>query len=258
MYRFRLRVIVLEQGRKIGMTLRHSLRKMLWKIGYDVSPFRPDTNPLARRRRLIEEYAIDIVLDVGANTGQYAMELRNDLKFRGDIVSFEPLSSAFKQLERNARSDHRWRTLNCALGDTEGTTEINISNNSYSSSILDMLPKHVESAPDSVYGGRETIVIRKLDSIFESICAPDSKIYLKMDVQGFESKVIKGAENALRRIGTVQLEMSLAPLYEGEFQFGEMHDLMLAKGYHLVSLEPGFSDKGTGQMLQVDGIYRRR
>ena len=239
------------------MTIRHGLRKLLWKAGYEITRFRPDSSPLARRKRLLEAYGIDTVLDVGANTGQYATELRHDLNFEGRIVSFEPLTTAFAALERNARGDPLWETVNCALGDTDGSMDIHIAENSYSSSILDMLPAHIKSAPDSRYTGRERIVVKRLDSIIDSLCAPHGKLYLKVDVQGFESRVLAGAVACLPRIDTIQLEMSLTPLYEGERSFGEMHQFLLEKGYQLVSVEPGFSDAETGRLLQVDGIYRR-
>lgn len=80
---------------------------------------------------------------------------------------------------------------------------------------------------------------------------------MKLDVQGFEHKVIKGAESCLQHIDTVQMEMSLIPLYEGELLFNEKINLMLKKGYKLVALENGFSDPVSGQVLQVDGIFHR-
>jgi hypothetical protein len=82
-------------------------------------------------------------------------------------------------------------------------------------------------------------------------------VYLKIDTQGFESKVIAGAEQVLSRIDTIQLEMSLVPLYEGELLFDEMCRLMMNKGYSLVSAEAGFSDETSGQLLQMDGIFHR-
>ena len=239
------------------MTLKHEIRKVIRRVGYDISSYRPDTHHLARRQHLLRRYDIDTVLDVGANTGQYAIELREDLKFAGNIVSFEPMGAEFKVLQQKARRDRKWKTFNYALGDEDGMSEINVAGNSYSSSMLEMLPAHVKAAPDSVYVGQEKIVVRKLDSMIDSVCSVDDNIYLKMDVQGFERRVLLGAEQSLRRIRTIQLEMSLRPLYEGELPFGEMHGVLLAKGFQLVSLEQGFADVETGHLLQIDGVYRR-
>ena len=105
--------------------------------------------------------------------------------------------------------------------------------------------------------GRELTEIRTLDSMIGEICSIEDNIYLKIDTQGFESKVLKGAEHSLAQIGTIQLEMSLVPLYQDELLFGDLNSLLNGKGYALVSIEPGFCDKNTGQLFQVDGIYHR-
>jgi len=205
----------------------------------------------------LEHYSIDTVLDVGANRGQFAQELRNDLGYKRRIVSFEPLSSAFELLKASAEGVQGWEIFNIALGDSDETQEINIAGNSYSSSLLDMLPSHVESAPESKYIGSEMIEVKCLDSIFDDLCKPTNKIYMKIDTQGFESQVLKGAEKSLARIDTIQMEMSLVPLYEGQLLFNEMCMLMSEEGYSLVAIETGFSDPNSGQLLQVDGIFHR-
>ena len=205
----------------------------------------------------MESYGIDVILDVGANTGQFAQQMRTDLGYSGRIVSFEPLSSEFEQLSKNAKRDQKWEVINCGLGEADSTMEINIAGNSGSSSLLKMLPAHIKAAPESGYVARELIKIKSLDSIIDNLCMKNDNIYLKIDTQGYESKVIKGAEASLARIGSIHLEMSLTPLYEEEMLFGEMHTLLSEKGYCLVSIETGFSNPITGQLLQVDGIYHR-
>ena len=80
---------------------------------------------------------------------------------------------------------------------------------------------------------------------------------MKIDTQGFEEKVIKGAENSLRFIDIIQIEMSLTPLYRGEILLPEMYALLRKKGYEMVSIEQGFSDSRSGVLLQVDGIFSR-
>jgi FkbM family methyltransferase len=239
------------------MGLKHEFRRMLWKIGYDITRFNPASNSFARRRKLLESYGIDVILDVGANTGQFAQQMRTDLGYSGRIVSFEPLSSEFEQLSKNAKRDQKWEVINCGLGEADSTMEINIAGNSGSSSLLKMLPAHIKAAPESGYVARELIKIKSLDSIIDNLCMKNDNIYLKIDTQGYESKVIKGAEASLARIGSIHLEMSLTPLYEEEMLFGEMHTLLSEKGYCLVSIETGFSNPITGQLLQVDGIYHR-
>lgn len=242
---------------KIFISVRHKIRKLLWRFGCDISRYAPTSHPVARLQQLLTSFRIDTVLDIGANSGQFAEFLRNDLYYANRIISFEPLSSAFEVLKSKADRDPYWDTLNIALGDTEELREINIAGNSYSSSLLDILPSHLKSAPDSIYCGKEKVEVKKLDSIFDSLCNKKSIVYMKIDTQGFENEVLKGAENVLEKINSVQMEMSLVPLYKGELLFNELYKLMKDKGYNLIAILPGFSDPKSGQLLQIDGIFHR-
>ncbi len=238
------------------MTIKQTVRQLVWNLGYDISRFDSVSSPLARRQKMLSSYKIDLILDVGANTGQFARQMR-DLGFRGKIVSFEPLDSACAVLKRNATDDPNWDVIQCALGEESSTMTINVSANSASSSLLDMHPAHAKAAPEKHYIGTETISVRTLDSMFGDIHTAEHNVYMKIDTQGFEHKVIKGAEAAMAHIDTIQLEMSLVPLYDGGLQFCELDALLGEKGYRLVSIEPVFADRSTGQLLQVDGIYHR-
>ena len=209
-----------------------------------------------KRLQIISKNGINAVLDVGANIGLYAEHLRN-VGYKGKILSFEPLSSAYAELVRNAHNDPLWITFPIALGNEDRNAEINISANSYSSSILDMLSSHLESAPDSEYIGEEEIIIRRLDSIFKDICKHDDKLYLKIDTQGYEKCVVEGAEKTLGSVDVLELELSFVPLYKDGPLFHEMLNLLYEKGFVLVHVEPGFTDPSTGQILQVDGIFQR-
>lgn len=198
------------------MGIKHQFRTLLWKAGYDITRFNPASHPIARRQRFFETFQIDTVLDVGANIGQYGYELRHDLGYVNRIMSFEPLSAAFSILQRKAALDPAWQVFNHALGDVEATTEINIAGNSESSSLLPMLPAHLKSAPQSQYVGKELISVKTLDQILPTLCHDSRNIYLKLDTQGFEKHVLVGAAASLTRIDTVQMELSLVPLYNNQ------------------------------------------
>ena len=228
------------------MTSKESLRRLGRRLGYDVTPFTAKWNSTARRGQLMQSFHVDVVLDVGANAGQYAYELRHDLGFRGRIHSFEPIREAFSTLSRRAADDPMWSASNVGLADESGRATINVAANSESSSLLAMLPAHALAAPESRYVGTEEVELRKLDEIFDDVTRPGERVYLKIDTQGFEGRVLKGAEECLSRIDTVQVEMPLTPLYEGEMNFADLFRLMLDRGYAIVSLEPGLSDQRTG------------
>ena len=238
------------------MSIKSRVRNFLWKFGYDVCRFTPASHPIAQKKHILDRYGINVVLDIGANTGQFVEVLRA-FGYRQRILSFEPTSAAFEQLQANAKGDPAWQVFQVAVGEAEATQEINIAGNSQSSSILNMLPAHLNSAPDSKYIGKESVRVVTLDSLFGDLCKPGDNVYMKIDTQGFERQVLKGAERSLPRIGTIQVEMSLVSLYEGELLFDEMRALLAEKGYGLVWLEPVFSDEASGRLLQVDGVFHR-
>lgn len=233
-----------------------ALRRIIRPLGVDVVRYEPERSVARRRQALLERLGVEIVLDVGANVGQYARSLRAG-GYHKRIVSFEPLSEAFSALTKAARGDPLWTCLNVALGNRDGEIDLNIAGNSYSSSVLPMSGLHVASAPDSAYRGTERVALRRLDSIEQPEVREMAPVYLKLDVQGFEKAVLEGAPRTLSRVVALESELSLARLYEGQALFPEMIELIAASGFQLVSVEPGFADPGTGQLLQVDGIFTR-
>ncbi len=239
------------------MGIKHEIRKFLWNVGIDVCKFGQSSQNVSRMRKLFDLYGINTVIDVGANTGQFAEYLRSDIGFDGKVLSFEPLKSEFESLRLKAEADKKWEVFNFALGDVEKETFINIAGNSLSSSLLGMLETHINAAPSSGYVGQQAIEIKRLDSIFEGLAIEGERIYLKIDTQGFEAEVIKGAENSLRFIETVQLEMSLVPLYEGSATFDDLYRIMRDFGFELVAMEEVFSDEKSGKLLQIDGVFHR-
>src|SRR5688572_4694911 len=137
------------------------------------------------RVKLMAGRGVDLVLDVGANIGQFAIRTRR-AGYEGRIVSFEPLESAFAELGEAAGSDPDWEIRRHALGSSEGEAEINVSRNSYSSSMLGINERHLASDPDSEYVATERIEVRRLDSIWDEVSAGARQPFLKLDVQGFE------------------------------------------------------------------------
>lgn len=228
------------------------IQKLLQQFNFQLKRY-PDAD-IRRRLQIIENQNINCILDIGANTGQYGVYMRN-YGYPHKILSFEPLNTAFQSLKTSAAKDHNWQTYNYALGDENTSIDINVAKNSSSSSILDMLPAHLDSAPHSKYVSKETIEVKTLDSVFDELCTKKDHIMLKIDTQGYEKHVIDGAETSLKYIDMIQLEMSIVPLYENEMLFRAMIDYLEQRGFKLYSLENGFANPKTGQLLQVDGVF---
>ena len=230
------------------------LRKILRRCGVDLLRY-PEHHVAYKRALLLNHYGIDLVFDVGANDGGYGQQLR-EFGYEERLVSFEPLAAAYARLERLTRSDRRWVAINAALGDERADAEINVAANSTSSSFLPMREAHLSAAPWSRYRGTEKVSIMRLDDIFSAYCVDDRSL-LKLDVQGYEEHVLRGAETSLPAIHGVQLEMSLVPLYAGSWGFMDAVEHFSRLGFDLVGLEPGFYNRATGRLLQVDGLFMR-
>ena len=245
------------------MNWRTLLKDLLRKAGLVVLKYDPenvilkyDSLPIAGRMKLLRRYGINLVLDVGANIGMYSRELRLH-GYTGRIVAFEPLTSALAQLRAAAQNDPHWQVVPLALGDQNTSAKINIASNSESSSLLAMLPRHQAAAPAVKYVGTEEIAVRTLDSIFHDYYQADDRVYLKIDAQGYEQKILAGAADSLRHLVGLQMELSFVPLYQGEVLFFEMVRQLAERGFRLMSLEPMFRDERTGELLQLDGIFFR-
>ncbi|MCU1242322.1 MAG: FkbM family methyltransferase [Candidatus Acidoferrum typicum] len=237
--------------------VKNATRSTLRRIGFDLIRYNPQKTHEAALGRLLAVREIDTVLDIGANEGQYATMVRR-AGFRGRIISFEPLAEAHSKLRQAAARDPLWTVApRMALGDDEGTLLMHVAANSASSSALSMLDAHLDAAPESAYIGCETVPVSRLDRVAEEMGVGGRNLFLKIDVQGFEPKVLGGAPRLLDRIRGVQLELSLVPLYDGETLFLSQVDCLARKGFDLWGLMPSFIDKKTGRTLQVDGIFFR-
>jgi FkbM family methyltransferase len=240
------------------MSLMHRARKVVRRTGIEVSRYQPELDWERNFMRQLESHHVNVVLDVGANSGQYAGGLRAR-GFTGRIVSFEPLAAPFSLLERSASTDPLWECRRCALGDADGTISINVAGNSgESSSVLPMLKTHQEAFPPANYIGTEDVPLHRLDSVASEILRPTDTAFLKIDVQGFEKQVLAGGNSTVsdRCVG-MQLELSFLPLYEGGMLIREALDLAYSLGFTLTGLRPCFTDMRNGRMLQADGTFFR-
>jgi FkbM family methyltransferase len=183
--------------------------------------------------------------------------LTRKLGFKGKILSFEPILSEFNKLSKNSKKDKNWKIYNLAIGSREEKSTINISRNSYSSSMLEILESHTSCSPDSRFIKKEAINVTTIDKLFGDLVNKNDVVFLKIDVQGAEKDVIQGAEESLKRIKGIQIEMSLEELYKDESLFLEMVMRLKNLGFNLYSLENGFFNASTGKLLQVDGIFFR-
>jgi FkbM family methyltransferase len=239
----------IEFGKSV--MIKEVIKQVFKQIGIDLRRT-PPTTP-----HPVVHHGIEVLLDVGANEGQFAQGVR-DAGYRGRIISFEPLPEAFLRLKEASQADPQWVVHSrCALGSVCGQVKINIAGNSVSSSIMPMLESHSSAAPRSKYVGTADTEVITLDSVFENYCRPNDRVFLKIDTQGFESEVLRGCSSTLKYIQGVQLELSVVPLYGGQELYPYFFELFRGHGFELWSIIPGFSDIRSGQTLQFDAVFMR-
>jgi FkbM family methyltransferase len=237
--------------------VKKTLKKILKKCGFEIRRYEYSQEMMVRKYfHLINA---DLMIDVGANVGQSRDSMRR-MGYKGRIVSFEPLSSAHQCLVERSKADKLWEIApRMAIGDVAGECTLNISKNQFSSSILNILPHHLNTAPESVYVDSETAPCNTLDSVWGALIGngPQS-IFLKIDVQGYEDRVLRGVAENIGHVKGLQIELSVVSLYNKQILLHEMLRIIDELGFELFALLPGFSEKSSGRTLQFDGLFFRK
>lgn len=204
------------------------------------------------------ERGVNVLVDVGANEGQYAASIRA-LGFNGQIISFEPLDGALPTLRNRCVNDGDWQFHQLAIGDRNAEAIIKVAGNLESSSILPMMDVHVDAYPESKYVAEQKVNVTRLDSILPGNLKGGEKdrLMLKLDVQGYELKALHGADGIFDQVEIVDIEVSLLPLYEGQPSLVELINFFETRGFIPVSFENAFTDPRNGHALQVDAVFMR-
>ena len=234
-----------------------SVKSFFHFFGLEITRYTSRSSSILQTITTLKHFDCNYLIDVGANTGQFALSIHK-AGFKGSILSFEPLPDAWITLSKRVALDKSWN-LNprCAVGDYNGTTIFNVSKNSVSSSVLDIAHNHIDAAPSSYFIDKIDVPIITLDSIDFPVNLSDTSIALKVDVQGFEMSVLKGAQSLLDNVSIIILELSFSYLYSEQTSWQDMIAFLSTKGFQIWSIQPGFTNNKTGQMLQADGIFVR-
>lgn len=232
-------------------TWHQGLQAVLHRRGLHLTRYQSTIH--GRRAKLLRHAGVDVLLDVGANRGQYAAERRRH-GYRGRLVSFEPLAAPFAELERLAQADPTWVAHRVAVGDRDGTVDIRVSQDDIYSSVLPVTSAAVAADARSATASVETVPMRTLDGLSGGL---EGTLGVKVDVQGFESHVVDGATETLRRAVYLEMELSLVPVYDGQVLVAEQLARLGSLGYTLAATENLFPDRTSGRALQLNGIFLR-
>lgn len=233
------------------------IKRLIHAFGLEITRYVPANSESAQLIKMLSEHNINLVLDVGANTGQFGTLLRES-GYKNRIVSFEPLLNEWNQLVKTSEMDKLWDVaLRAAIGNVNDVIDINISKNSQSSSVLNMLEAHSTAAPESKFIGVERVLLRTLDSLALDYLDANTTSFLKIDTQGYEDRVLEGAGQILDKISGLQLELSLVPLYQDQSLYDELIAKLKNIGFNLWAIRPVFIDQDSGRLLQVDATFFR-
>jgi FkbM family methyltransferase len=229
----------------ITFIINNFLRKYL---GIEIRKYKEDYRWLTR-------FNISTVVDIGANEGQFALKFSRILP-SADFYCFEPIGSCFKILKSNLAN------VNCklfpyALGDENAEMEINVYDHNPSSSLLEMAELH-KSVFDKSFDikSREKISVKILDEIL--VDKLNNKSYLvKIDVQGFEDKVIKGGKNVISQAKVIIIEMSYVELYKEQKLFNDIYFLLISLGFSFKGNLAQSNNPKNGEVLYSDSIFTK-
>lgn len=196
------------------------------------------------------------VLDVGANTGQFAVACAK-LFPNVWVCSFEPVPECFEELRENISSLGNVVAYPLALGESEGELSFHVNVYSHSSSALPLAEAHKEVFPEAQETRTTTVKVSTLDRVFVGAELP-RPVLLKLDVQGYEAQVIRGGAETLKRVDYVVLEASFKPMYEGELLFMDIVRLMEEHGFRFERPVGWLEAPGSGEVLQMDALFARK
>jgi FkbM family methyltransferase len=206
----------------------HAVPRLLRHVG--VAPAPASRFLLGQRLTLMRELGITCVLDVGANTGQYGRELRA-AGYTGRIHSFEPGPEAFGQLERSAAQDPGWVAHPVALGASAGQATLRNWDGAGSESATLREPVAGVTGVLGAYR-QETVAVRTLDEMVPELAGVEAaRTLLKLDVQGFEREVLRGATHVLPQLAVAEVEAPLVPWYEDQASIAELLETFAGAGF---------------------------
>jgi FkbM family methyltransferase len=216
------------------------------KLGFEIKKYNDPNN------KWLIDAQIKTILDIGANVGQFAMEIATILP-QAKIYSFEPIAHCYENLKANTHALNI-QLFPYALGDVETKQSINVHQHTPSSSLLVMKELHEKAFPNSLKSTKEEIVVKQLDKVFaNTILEPN--VLVKIDVQGFEEKVILGGLKTLKQAKIVIVEMTYTHLYENQPLFDDIYAHLRGLGFAFKGNIAQMLNPETGLVLYGDSVF---
>lgn len=243
----------------MSKSAEHIVSGLAEKLGYSIIPtWRLESRELAQHLgKLFEQCAITTVFDVGANAGQYHDFLRQQVGFAGQVYSFEPQPHLAEALRQRQAGDQAWVVHNLGLGSNNGELTLNVMARDTFSSFRRPLADASEmfTASNTVVDS-VVVPVRRLDDLFPVSIMGGQACYLKVDTQGFDLEVLRGAPELLKVTKALQFELAIQRLYADVPHYREMLEIVEAMGFRISGLYP-ISMDGNLQAVEFDCVMVR-
>lgn len=237
-------------NKKIRRIVKPIIKKISNLAGYDIKAYSPPNY------NWIYERKIQSVLDIGANTGQYALQISKILP-ESVIFSFEPIKSVYDELVVNTKNNNV-KAYNFALGEKEDEMEMNVSQHTPSSSLLKMSDLHLRLYNIAKHKAIEKVKIKALDNIADELNIAGQNYLVKIDVQGFEDKVLKGGYNTIKNAQIIQIEMTYQELYKGQFLFDDIYKILIEMNFDFSGNISQKYNPSDGKLVYSDSIFIKK
>lgn len=209
-----------------------------------------------RLKFLLGSLGIKTVIDIGASYGDF-IHLAQSSNSSIKIYGFEPISNVFDSLKYRYAGKNEIELYNMALGSFDGYVDFHENDYSYSSSVLPIGEIHINEFPFTKDFKKSEVEIACLDTVFK-YKSFETPLLIKIDVQGYEDKVILGGKNIFSQADFVIVELSFCELYSGQALFERVNMELNNLGLFYKGCISQLSSPTTNTILQQDALYVRK
>jgi len=238
-----------------SIMIRKTIRSVANSFGFDVvrEKNRPNLTLLG-----IRGWPIRTIIDVGANTGQFAKKISAFFP-NAKLYCFEPLPGPFEILKEWATQRSKIVCFNLALGDKEVDLEMFLHEDHTPSSSL--LPTTILAEQLYPFTKKQKSVRVRQNTLDAILGSNDSEmvpeILIKLDVQGYENRVIAGGEKIFSAASACILEVNLENLYDGQTGFKDLLMMLETLGYRYGgNLNQAYAEDG--RCIFLDAVFLNR
>ncbi len=236
-------------------------RRFAGWLGYELIKKRKLNDTLEQHlSNVLSREKVNLIIDVGANVGQYARSLRLH-GYAGKIESFEPLRDAYEELRSQSNLDPNWRSYRLALGSENRIATMRRYAASEFSSMLAVnafARERFKWRTES--GGSEDVQMTTLSDLWPEITkfVDDPRALLKLDTQGFDLEVLAGTGGALDDIVAIQAEISLKSIYQGAPRYLDALAEFERHGFEVTGMYAVSRDKKSLAIVEYDCVMTRQ